>query len=71
MKSILPVTLVIALALVLSQCKPAQQSTEFSGLNNAKDSLSYALGMSVGVNMTKQDLDEIETELFKKGMEDA
>ncbi|NQX92210.1 MAG: FKBP-type peptidyl-prolyl cis-trans isomerase [Flavobacteriales bacterium] len=71
MKSILPITLLVALALVLSQCKPAQQSTEFSGLNNAKDSLSYALGLSVGSNMTKQDLDDIETELFKKGMEDA
>jgi FKBP-type peptidyl-prolyl cis-trans isomerase FklB len=49
----------------------APQGTTVSPFKNATDSLSYAIGINIGGNFKHQDLDNINTALVKKGMDDA
>jgi FKBP-type peptidyl-prolyl cis-trans isomerase FklB len=60
---------VLALAIVLSACG---QSGKKKGaeLKNSKDSLSYALGVSIGYNLDKSDLTDVDYEMFLKGMKE-
>ena len=66
---ILPFVAVIA-ALTLSQCKPTQSSTEWSGLSNTDDSLSYAIGLSIGQNLKNQGIDTLNSLALAKGISD-
>ena len=68
-KLILPFV-AIAAALTLSQCKPTQSSTEWSGLNNTDDSLSYAIGLSIGQNLKNQGIDSLNSQALAKGISD-
>jgi FKBP-type peptidyl-prolyl cis-trans isomerase FklB len=49
----------------------APQGTTVSPFKNNTDSLSYAIGINIGGNFKHQDLDNINTALVKKGMDDA
>lgn len=60
----------IAAALTLSQCKPTQSSTEWSGLTNTQDSLSYAIGLSIGQNLKNQGIDSLNGDALAKGISD-
>jgi FKBP-type peptidyl-prolyl cis-trans isomerase FklB len=49
----------------------APHGTTVSPFKNANDSLSYAIGNNIGSNFKRQDLNSINTELVKKGIDDA
>jgi FKBP-type peptidyl-prolyl cis-trans isomerase FklB len=60
---------IIALALVISACGQAGKGKQ-AELKNQNDSLSYALGVSIGSNLKRSELGEVNTKLMAKGMQD-
>lgn len=65
-----PLAAFICLA-VLSQRVPAKKPVKADPiLKNLSDSTSYALGVSIGRNLSTQGFDQINPELLKKGMQD-
>lgn len=58
-----------ALALVISACGQAGKGKP-AELKNENDSLSYALGISIGGNLKRSELGDVNTKLMAKGMQD-
>lgn len=60
---------VLALAIVLSAC--GQSGKGGAKLKNENDSLSYALGVSIGSNLGRSDLKDVSIDMMAKGMKDV
>jgi FKBP-type peptidyl-prolyl cis-trans isomerase len=58
----------IAIAIVLSACGQSGKSS--TKLKDTKDSLSYALGVSIAENFSKSDLGEVDYDVFLKGIKE-
>lgn len=58
----------LALALIAG-CKSGQDTTASHELTNQTDSLSYAIGQSIGQNLTRQEMDDLDPELIAYGIE--
>lgn len=71
MKRIAPIVMVILVMTALMNCTSTQNSTEWTGLANANDSLSYAIGVSVAQNIKAQGIDELNSAAVTKAIEDT
>ena len=71
MKRITPIVLAIIVLTFLMNCSSTQSSTEWSGLTDAKDSLSYAIGVSVAQNIKAQGIDGLNSAAVTKAIEDT
>ncbi len=62
-------TLVLSAGLILMSCKSNESVNANSGaLTNAQDSISYALGVSIGENLKTQGIDDINENMLAQGM---
>lgn len=57
-----------ALAIAVAGCKSGSQSA--AKLENSKDSLSYALGVSIATNFSENGLGDINYDIFLKGIKE-
>lgn len=71
MNKIAPFILIVFVVITLMNCTSTQNSTEWSGLTTAKDSLSYAIGVSVAQNIKAQGIDELNSAAVTKAIEDT
>ncbi|MFY7706505.1 MAG: FKBP-type peptidyl-prolyl cis-trans isomerase [Flavobacteriales bacterium] len=58
----------LAIAAIASSCKNSGKSA--AKLENSSDSLSYALGVSIATNLSQSGLDEVNYEVFLKGIQE-
>jgi FKBP-type peptidyl-prolyl cis-trans isomerase len=58
----------LAIAAIASSCKNSGKSA--AKLENSTDSLSYALGVSIATNLSQSGLDEVNYEVFLKGIQE-
>jgi FKBP-type peptidyl-prolyl cis-trans isomerase len=58
----------LAVAAIASSCKNSGKSA--AKLENSTDSLSYALGVSIATNLSQSGLNEVNYEIFLKGIQE-
>lgn len=64
------VSVLLAVGLTVGGCAQKKGSKATVNIENATDSLSYAIGMSIAGSFEQQDLSDLNLDLVKKAMED-
>ncbi len=70
MKKIVPFLFIALFLVLVTACENVPEKTENTKIADAKDSLSYALGVKIGDDFKSQDI-EINKAVFAKGMADG
>lgn len=65
------IILAVAASILYVSCTNSQQEFPEAELNTRLDSLSYALGVTFGNNLTTTPLEDIDVQLLAKGFQDA
>ncbi|MFM8433397.1 MAG: FKBP-type peptidyl-prolyl cis-trans isomerase, partial [Bacteroidota bacterium] len=65
-----PLLVVLSLMVIGTSCKTGSSSGP-KELKSLSDSVAYSIGVSIGLNMKKDDLGSLDLELLKAGMADA
>jgi FKBP-type peptidyl-prolyl cis-trans isomerase FklB len=55
----------------LTACEGQKKKAEKTSLSNQIDSVSYGIGISIGQNLKKDNLNEIDADLISKGIKDV